>query len=72
MTPLLILLADKPKYTIFILLWDCDVADVHEEILSAFDKSKLREKYFENVLYSLERIEEGGIKAFISGRESIL
>ena len=57
--------------TIYLLLWDCDIAEVHEELLSAQEVSTLREKYYENLLYSLKTIRSGGYKAFVAGSESI-
>ena len=54
------------KYKLFYLLWDCDVADVHEELMSKKEKNKVREKYQSDLNGVLKAIQKHGGHIFIS------
>ena len=67
LTPGLNPVPDDVKFTIYVLFWDCDVADVHEEILSSSAVAKLRKSYIDNLYYVLKAIKRTGNKAFVAG-----
>jgi len=53
--------------TVYAILWDGDVADVHEEELSSKQKKELRDKFDKNLNYVLQVIDNAGSFAFVSG-----